>query len=151
MKRPGEANPNFRHGLAGTRVYRIWCNMLSRCTNPNVPSYLRYGAKGVTVCERWLLFENFLTDMGHPPSEHHTIERRDNAAGYEPGNCIWLHKDLQAQNRSNCIAVTIDGVTKNRSVWCREYGIALTTVRNRVQRSGWSWERAITTPVEQRQ
>lgn len=145
--RTGEANPNYRHGLAGTRVYRIWGNVLSRCTNPNVPAYDRYGARGVTVCDRWLTFENFLADMGQPPSADHTIEREDNMRGYEPGNCVWLHKSLQAQHRDYCVDVTIGGVTKNRSVWCREYGIALSTVRNRVQRSGWTWAQAITTPV----
>lgn len=96
---------NFRHGYSfrshgnnRTRVYRVWRNMISRCTNPNVPNFSDYGGRGITVCERWLKFENFLEDMGEPPPEL-TIERLDNNGNYCKSNCAWKTRLDQARNR----------------------------------------------------
>jgi len=37
-----------------------WFNMLQRCGNAKHPKYSDYGGRGITVCERWKSFENFL-------------------------------------------------------------------------------------------
>lgn len=88
---------NSRNGR--TKIYRAWCNMINRCTNPNVPHYDNYGGRGITVCERWLSsFENFLEDMGEPPPTH-TIDRLDNDKGYFKENCAWRTPKEQANNR----------------------------------------------------
>jgi hypothetical protein len=95
-----ERNTKHGHARRGrlTRAYVRWAAMLRRCFNPNVREYCNYGGRGVTVCERWLKFENFYADMGDPPPGK-WLDRRDNDGDYEPGNCRWTTPTEQARNR----------------------------------------------------
>lgn len=82
-----------------TAEYRTWASMKRRCQNPNTINYRQYGGAGVTVCKRWLQYENFLEDMGRRPSPRHTLERRNNALGYRPSNCCWATYTEQNINK----------------------------------------------------
>jgi hypothetical protein len=73
--------------------------MHERCRDPRNASFRYYGGRGITVCERWQDFENFLADMGERPSLDHSIDRRDPAGNYEPGNCRWLTRAEQNARR----------------------------------------------------
>lgn len=81
----------------GTSTYYIWAAMVQRCTNPNNADWPDYGGRGITVCERWRDFRNFLADMGEHPAGM-SIDRVDNNRGYEPGNCRWATGKQQARN-----------------------------------------------------
>jgi len=70
-----------KHGMCKTPTYTVWCRMIQRCTNKNATDYNYYGDRGIKVCEGWLKFENFYSDMGKRP-EGLTIERIDNDKGY---------------------------------------------------------------------
>ena len=82
----------------GSQTYYIWAAMVQRCTNPNNKSWKWYGARGITVCDRWLTFENFLADMGEKPAGR-SIDRIDNDGNYEPSNCRWATASQQVKNR----------------------------------------------------
>jgi len=92
---------NTTHGKSYTRIYSIWRTMLTRCNNSSHESYLNYGARGIQVCERWKIFENFLADMGEPP-DGLTLDRIDVNGNYEPGNCQWATWIEQNNNKRVC-------------------------------------------------
>jgi len=99
-----------KHGLRRTPEYAIWCTMKARCHNPNAKHYEYYGARGISVCERWRnSFANFIEDMGRRPFDGLSIERYNNDGNYEPNNCVWATKTEQSRNRRPWGSVTRHG------------------------------------------
>jgi len=84
--------------MTGTRAYVCWQDMLARCHRESHRWFSHYGARGITVCEEWLSFENFYADMGDPPPGL-SIDRINVNGDYEPGNCRWTTPAEQARNR----------------------------------------------------
>lgn len=82
-------------------MYFVWNTMVQRCTNPNHTNWESYGGRGITVSKRWLDFNNFFKDMGEPPDEAASIERKNNDKGYSKLNCKWATRKEQSRNKRN--------------------------------------------------
>ena len=84
---------NYLHPL-----YQLWKGMRGRCNCPSNISYPNYGARGITVCDRWDDFQLFVEDMGERP-QGFTLDRIDNEGPYSPDNCQWSSWSSQQTNR----------------------------------------------------
>lgn len=138
-----------RHNGAGTLTYARWKSMMARCYQINATNYKYYGARGITVCERWHDFSLFRADMGECRDKTLTLDRIKNDIGYEPGNCKWATQAVQNINRSYCVILTYNGITRNITEWAAHLGISANALSLRI-RAGWSIERAITQPLKKR-
>lgn len=100
MFKEKEENSNYKHGMTKTRLFEIWAGMKKRCYKKYHTSYKNYGGKGVTMCDEWIdSFINF-KDWSYPNgySDELTIDRIDPMKNYEPSNCRWATKEVQARN-----------------------------------------------------
>ncbi len=98
-------NIKITHGLSRTLTYKSWSSMMQRCFNANNTNYKDYGGRGIIVCERWLIYENFLEDMGSRPDKLLSIDRIDTDGNYELSNCKWSTQKEQNINRRNSKSV----------------------------------------------
>lgn len=138
-----------KHGMSSTGTYRSWSGLKERCTNLNIQRHDHdYMGKGITYCERWEIFENFLEDMGVCP-EGMSIDRKDNNGNYEPSNCRWATQGQQQNNKSNNHYLNHDGVIKTCAEWDKIKGHRLSTVKQRISR-GWSISESIELPSKKR-
>ena len=137
---------NYSHGLSGTPEYHAWVDMKQRCLNPNAKNYSYYGGRGITVCDRWLNFKNFLADMGSRPTAKHSLDRIDNNADYSPNNCKWSTKAEQQNNQRTNRLITIENNTRTIAQWAKKMGYGETVIYERLK-AGWSEYKAVMTPV----
>lgn len=138
------------HGMAGSPTYFSWQAMRNRCNNKSARVYKYYGARGITVCERWNGpndFPNFLADMG-PRPDGKSLERIDNDGVYSPSNCRWATQKEQMNNRRANRYIVLDGRRQTLSQWLTEFNLKSTVFQDRTSR-GWTVERAIKTPLRE--
>lgn len=135
-----------KHGFASREkkdpTYNSWANMLQRCSNPKHPKWKDYGARGIVVCAKWVMFAGFLEDMGARP-KNLTLERKNVDGNYDLENCIWATNSRQARNKRYHVRLTFNGVTKILQEWCEITGICQGTLWHRIN-VGWPVERALT-------
>lgn len=136
---------NRKHGSYRSPAYRSWQRMRARCLNPNHKHFANYGGRGVTVCERWNSFENFLADMGERP-EGMTLERIDNSKGYSPDNCRWATRKEQQNNMRRNRILELNGERLNMTQWATRLGVTRKFLERRIDQLRWSVERALTEP-----
>lgn len=136
------------HNKTKTPEFMAWCNMRARCyPSPNSIYYKNYGSRGITVCERWMKFENFLADMGERPSSDYSLDRIDNDGNYEPTNCRWASHVVQSNNTRKVILLTHDGITLPLSFWGRRLNVHPNTLYSRLMK-GWPVAMVLQQPLK---
>lgn len=126
--------------------HNVWWGMIQRCTDTNCSVYGRYGGRGITVCDRWMVFLNFKEDMYDSWKRGLQLDRIDNDGPYSPENCRWATAKQQARNRRSNVRGRIlgheytlaDAVDRFRVV---RYRIAADRIRY-----GWDFARAVLIP-----
>ena len=116
FKRNGKPEIIKTHGMSKYKEYSVWETMKARCYNSNVKAYKYYGARGISVCDRWLQgIENFYSDMGKRPTDKHDIDRIDSNGNYEPNNCRWATKTQNSRNRE-CVIMSMEKARELRAM-----------------------------------
>jgi hypothetical protein len=132
--------------MCTTPVYKQWFAMKARCTIPSHKAYAYYGGRGITVCAEWRhSFDTFYRDVGPRPSRRHTLDRIDNARGYEPGNVRWATRLQQMRNTRVNRWLELNGERLTIQDWARRIGASHATIHTRLQR-GWPLDKALTLP-----
>ena len=120
----------------GTHPYRVHVELLRRCLDENHRGYERYGARGITVCDRWQGehgFENFFEDMG-PAPEGYQLDRIDGTKGYEPSNCRWASLWTQNRNRSDNVWLEYKGEKLILHDWGEKWGVTGSFISRRLKK-----------------
>lgn len=149
LARERTAQRSIRHGHASpytrTPTYRSWEAMIRRVTNPRAANWAEYGGRGISVCDHWKSFENFLEDMGERP-DGTTIDRINPNGDYEPGNCRWASAAIQSRN-TRATKITMEDAEAIRDAvacgftqksQCSKYGLSPGTVSEIVSRKMWA-------------
>lgn len=128
---------NYKHGMADTRLQKIWSGMKIRCFDKNHVYYKRYGGRGISVCDEWMDFATFANwALNNGYSDLLTIDRIDNDGNYEPTNCRWVTQKKQNRNRLGNHNVSIGTETHCLSEWAEINNISYNTILSRL-RYGW--------------
>lgn len=145
--RKGKNNSNYRHGMSRTRQYGIWLAMKKRCDYKNDISFHNYGGRGITYEKKWSAFVGFWEDMISGYQDNLTLDRIDNNENYCKENCRWVSYEVQSRNSRHNRKITINGVTKILTDWCRKFNIHVDTFYFRVNEKGMSEQEALTTKL----
>jgi len=139
---------NTTHGMKKSPEWRTWASMKTSCMSKKSPAYKYYGARGISICSEWInSFEIFYTDMRKQPTQKHSIERINNNGNYTPDNCIWTTSKQQARNRRDTRWLEFNGQTRCMADWADRTGIKYPTLQARINKLGWSVEKALSKPI----
>lgn len=141
-----EKKSNYSHGFApaggDNRTYKSWQMMKARCLYPSHISYKNYGGRGITVCDRWTRFENFLADMGERPDEK-TLERIDVNGNYEKSNCKWATTREQKNNTRRNVYIAFDCRYMTLAQWAEHLSMSKSKLWYRIRKAKWPLKRAL--------
>lgn len=139
------------HGACTSAFYKVWAAMKYRCHNPNDKAYRFYGARGISVCDRWrddfvTFAADIATEIGERPSKKHSIDRINNNGNYEPGNVRWATQLEQTSNTRRNRWLTLNGETRTVTEWGRHLGVSGKRIDARLRRGASDAEALDMTP-----
>lgn len=137
----------YKHGLSAHPIHGVWSAMKCRCSNPNYKEYHLYGGRGISVCEHWDSFDNFINDMGLPPFKSAQLDRIDSNGNYEPKNCRWVSPAANSRNRRNNVRFEYEGKSLTIPEWAEKYGLNQGTLWGRLRVLKWPIDQALTRGV----
>lgn len=140
---------SLRHGMKGTSFYNVWRNMKKRCFLKTNEGYKDYGGRGITVCDRWLVFDNFKEDMYEEYLKHlkeynkdTSIDRINVNGNYEPSNCRWATMEVQSNNKRNNVILEYNEEKHTVAQWARILNMSQETLYTRIFTQNMSIEDA---------
>jgi len=139
LNKETQVSANTTHGMHDTRIWNTWSGMKGRCSNPSDKRYSSYGGRGIAVCESWLKFENFYSDMEGGYQDNLTLDRIDNDSGYSKENCRWATTMQQCNNKRSNRIETVLGITDTLANLSRRFNIDERLAFKRLS-DGWSAE-----------
>lgn len=147
---------NFTHKMTGSRLYKVWHAMKSRCYYEKSEMFKHYGGRGITVCDEWknsfISFYDWSIKNGYDENAERgqcTIDRIDVNGNYEPNNCRWATIKQQANNTRRNHFIEYNGKTQTVSQWANELGVEPDSIFNRLQK-GFTEEEALTLKFNER-
>jgi hypothetical protein len=129
-------------GMSKTSFYRCWVNLRHRCNRPSHTLYKHYGARGITVCDAWMLFNNFYADMYENYAEGLQLDRIDNGKGYSKENCRWVTSKINCRNRRSNRMVNLPNGAITVAEASEKYGVRHATILYRLNH-GYMPEQAV--------
>lgn len=127
-----------KHGQSSSPLYKVWRSIIDRCTNKNLDCFVRYGGRGITVCEEWKnnfeAFRDYVSNLPHFGEAGYSLDRINNDGNYEPGNVRWATKKEQANNKRNTIRIFHNGELKTISQIAAENGLDHSTILRRYKK-----------------
>ena len=141
---------NLKHGKTGTRLYRIWLNMKTRCNNPKTIEFKNYGGRGIKVCHEWQDFEQFYVwAIENKYNDKLTLDRINNNGNYEPNNCRWATPKQQARNMQTNRVIEFKGKKYCFIELVEKLNLTRSALWYRLNKN-WSEEKIINTPLRRR-
>lgn len=135
------------HGLTESPHYSRWKGMMRRCYDEKNAAYKNYGGRGIKVHELWHDVAQFSASLPSGYFQGAHIDRINNDGDYEPGNIRWSTPKQNSVNKRNTKLLTFNGKTQSQHEWAEELGVTDKIIYDRINNSGWTVERALSTPV----
>src|SRR5688572_18454956 len=139
----------YKHGMAYHPLNRVYSGIKTRCYDKYSVPFKNYGGRGIKMCDEWLndktTFFEWAIKSGYGKGLE--IDRINNDGNYEPSNCRWVTRKLQASNRRSNKHITYNGITMTLSQWDGHLGFRSGTMKARITTKGWTPHKAITTPI----
>lgn len=148
LRREITRNKSTYHGYSHTKLYGVWQAMKSRCNKQSDPAYHNYGGRGISYTPEWddyMNFHKWAYENGYKQDSGLTLERNDVNGDYTPENCCWADRKRQSNNKRNNLFFTMDGETHTLAEWCAIYKVPYGRVDVRINKLGWSFEKALFT------